>query len=69
MLQTSIGATLETQVSNAVAHLIIVAVMISRAIRILCASILLFYNGCHGGGLLRSQAPSRWLPRSRVTLR
>lgn len=41
MLQSSLGATLETQISNTMAQLAIVAVMISGAICILCASILL----------------------------
>jgi hypothetical protein len=44
MLQTSVRATLETQISNAVAHLAIVAVMIIGAICILCAAILLLHQ-------------------------
>lgn len=44
ILQTSIGATLETQISNTVAQLAIVAVIISGAICILCASILLLHQ-------------------------
>lgn len=41
MLQTSIGAALELQISNTVAHLTIIAVMISGALCILFSSILL----------------------------
>ena len=44
MLQTSIEATLEAQISNTVAQLTIVAVMISGAICILCAAILLLHQ-------------------------
>jgi VIT1/CCC1 family predicted Fe2+/Mn2+ transporter len=44
MLQTSIEATLEAQISNTVALLTIVAVMISGAICILCAAILLLHQ-------------------------
>ena len=44
MFQTSIGAALEVQISNTVAHLTIIAVMISGAICILCASILLLHQ-------------------------
>jgi VIT1/CCC1 family predicted Fe2+/Mn2+ transporter len=44
MLQTSVRATLETQISNTVAHLTIVAVMIIGAICILCAAILLLHQ-------------------------
>jgi len=44
LLQTSIGATLEAQVSNAVAHLTIAALIISGAVCILCASIFLLHQ-------------------------
>ncbi len=44
MLQTSVEATLEAQISNTVAHLTIVAMMIVSAICILCASILLLHQ-------------------------
>lgn len=44
MLQTSIGATLEAQISNAVAQLTILAVLVSGAICLLCASILLLHQ-------------------------
>jgi hypothetical protein len=44
MFQTSIAAALEVQVSNTIAHLTIVAVMISGALCILCASILLLHQ-------------------------
>jgi hypothetical protein len=44
MFQTSMGVALELQISNTVAHLAIVAVMISGAICILCASILLLHQ-------------------------
>ena len=41
ILQTSIGAALGLQISDAVTHLTIVGMMISGAICLLCASILL----------------------------
>jgi len=44
MLQTSIGATLEAQFSNALAQLVIVAVMMSGAICVLSAAILLLHQ-------------------------
>ena len=44
MLETSIGATLEAQVSHAVAHLTVAALIISGAICILAASILLLHQ-------------------------
>lgn len=44
ILQAGIGVTLEAQVSNAVAHLIIAALIISGAICILGASILLLHQ-------------------------
>ena len=44
MLQTSIGATLGAHISNTLARLTIVAVMISGALCILCASILLLHQ-------------------------
>jgi hypothetical protein len=44
ILQTSIGATLDAQVSNAVARLTVAALIISGAICILCASILLLHQ-------------------------
>jgi hypothetical protein len=44
MFQTSMGAALELQISNTVAYLTIIAVMISGAICILCAAILLLHQ-------------------------
>jgi CHASE2 domain-containing sensor protein len=44
ILQAGIGATLEAQVSNAVAHLTIADLIISGAICILCAFILLLHQ-------------------------
>ena len=44
MLQTSIGATLEAQVSNTLAQLAIVAIMMSGALCVLGASILLLHQ-------------------------
>jgi VIT1/CCC1 family predicted Fe2+/Mn2+ transporter len=44
MLQTSIGAALELQISNTVAHLTIIAVMISGALCILFSSILFLHQ-------------------------
>jgi len=63
LLQSSIGTTLEAQVSNAVANLTIAALIISGAICILCASICCCINGCHGGRILASQAWLRSLSR------
>lgn len=44
MVQTNIGATLEAQISSTLAHLTMLALMISGAICILCASILLLHQ-------------------------
>src|ERR1017187_5631937 len=44
MFQTSMGAALELQISNTVTYLTIIAVMISGAICILCAAILLLHQ-------------------------
>ena len=44
MFQTSMEAALELQIAKTVAHLTIIAVMISSAICILCASILLLHQ-------------------------
>jgi hypothetical protein len=44
MLQTSIGTTLQAQISNTLAHLMIVALMITGAICILGAAILLLHQ-------------------------
>jgi putative superfamily III holin-X len=44
MLQTSMGATLDAQISNSVAHLTIIAVMISGAMCTLFATILLAHK-------------------------
>jgi len=44
MFQTSMGAALELQISNTVARLTIVAVMICGALCILCAAILLLHQ-------------------------
>ena len=60
MLQTSMGAALETRLASAIATLTIVAVMISGAVCIVCAAILLLHQwlplwqsfGIVGGGIL-----------------
>jgi len=44
MLQTSMGATLEVQIYNAVANLTILAVMVGGAICLLCATILFLHQ-------------------------
>jgi hypothetical protein len=44
MLQTSIGTTLQAQISSTLVLLITAAVMISGAMCILCASILLLHQ-------------------------
>ena len=44
MLQTSVGAALETQLANAIATLTVIAVMICGAVCILCAAILLLHE-------------------------
>jgi len=44
MFQTSMGAALEAQISNTVTHLTIIAVMISSALCILGALILLLHQ-------------------------
>jgi hypothetical protein len=44
MLETSIGATLETRLSSAIATLTVIAVMISGGVCILCAAILLLHQ-------------------------
>jgi hypothetical protein len=44
MFQTNMGAALELQISKALAHLTIIALMISGALCILCASILLLHQ-------------------------
>src|SRR5277367_535751 len=60
MLQTNMGAALETRLASAIATLTIVAVMISGAVCIVCAAILLLHQwlplwqsfGIIGGGVL-----------------
>ena len=60
MLQTSMSAALETRLASAIATLTIVAVMISGAVCIVCAAILLLHQwlplwqsfGIIGGGIL-----------------
>src|SRR5271167_2615972 len=47
IFQTSMGAALELQISNAIAHLMTIALMISGATCILCASILLLHQWLH----------------------
>jgi VIT1/CCC1 family predicted Fe2+/Mn2+ transporter len=44
MFQTSIGATLEAQISNTLARLTIVAVIISGALCLLCSAIFLLHQ-------------------------
>jgi hypothetical protein len=44
MLQTSVGAALETQLANAIATLTVIAVMICGAVCIVCAAILLLHE-------------------------
>ena len=60
MLQTSIGAELETRLANAIATLTVIAVMICGAVCIVCAAILLLHEwlplwqafGIAGAGIL-----------------
>jgi hypothetical protein len=60
ILQTNMGAALETRLASAIATLTIVAVMISGAVCIVCAAILLVHQwlplwqsfGIIGGGIL-----------------
>ena len=60
MLQTSMGAALETQLVNAIATLTVIAVMICGAVCIVCAAILLLHEwlplwqafGIAGGAIL-----------------
>ena len=60
MLQTSMGAALETQLANAIATLTVIAVMICGAVCIVCAAILLLHKwlalwqafGIAGGAIL-----------------
>jgi len=44
MLQTSVGAALETQIANAIATLTVTAVMFCGAVCIVCAAILLLHE-------------------------
>ncbi|MFZ2059992.1 MAG: phage holin family protein [Candidatus Binatus sp.] len=44
MLQTSIGATLETRLASAIATLTVMAVMLCGGVCILCAAILLLHQ-------------------------
>ncbi len=44
MLETSIGATLETRLANAIATLTVIAVMICGGVCMLCAAILLLHQ-------------------------
>lgn len=60
ILQTNMGAALETRLASAIATLTIIAVMISGAVCIVCAAILLVHEwlplwqsfGIIGGGIL-----------------
>jgi hypothetical protein len=60
LLQTNMGAALETRLASAIATLTIVAVMIGGAVCIVCAAILLLHQwlplwqsfGIIGGGIL-----------------
>ena len=58
MLQTSIGAELETQLANAIATLTVIAVMICCAVCIVCAAILLLHEWLPLGRRSESRAPA-----------
>lgn len=76
MLQTSMGAALETRLASAIATLTIVAVMISGAVCIVCAAILLLHQwlplwqsfGIIGGGILLVGLVAYAIKRSPATL-
>src|ERR1035437_1031204 len=58
MLQTSIGAELETQLANAIATLTVIAVMICCAVCIVCAAILALHEWLPLGRRSESRAPA-----------
>ena len=76
MLQTSMSAALETRLASAIATLTIVAVMISGAVCIVCAAILLLHQwlplwqsfGIIGGGVLLAGLACYAIKRSPATL-
>ena len=76
MLQTSMGAALETRLASAIATLTIVAVMIGGAVCIVCAAILLLHQwlplwqsfGIIGGGILLVGLVAYAIKRSPATL-
>ena len=76
MLQTSMGAALETRLASAIATLTIVAVMISGAVCIVCAAILLLHQwlplwqsfGIIGGGILLVGLAGYAITKSPATL-
>ncbi len=76
MLQTSMGAALETRLASAIATLTIVAVMIGGAVCIVCAAILLVHQwlplwqsfGIIGGGILLTGLAAYAIAKSPATL-
>jgi Putative Actinobacterial Holin-X, holin superfamily III len=76
MLQTSMGAALETRLASAIATLTIVAVMIGGAVCIVCSAILLLHQwlplwqsfGIIGGGVLLAGLAGYAIKRSPATL-
>jgi Putative Actinobacterial Holin-X, holin superfamily III len=76
MLQTSMGAALETRLASAIATLTIVAVMISGAVCIVCAAILLLHQwlplwqsfGIIGGAVMLAGLVAYAVKRSPATL-
>jgi len=76
MLQTNMGAALETRLASAIATLTIVAVMIGGAVCIVCAAILLLHQwlplwqsfGIIGGGVLLAGLVGYAVKRSPATL-
>ena len=76
LLQTNMGAALETRLASAIATLTIVAVMISGAVCIVCAAILLLHQwlplwqsfGIIGGGILLVGLASYAITKSPPTL-
>ncbi len=76
ILQTNMGAALETRLASAIATLTIVAVMISGAVCIVCAAILLLHQwlplwqsfGIVGGGILLVGLAAYAITKSPATL-
>jgi hypothetical protein len=76
ILQTNMGAALETRLASAIATLTIVAVMIGGAVCIVCAAILLLHQwlplwqsfGIIGGGILLVGLAGYAITKSPATL-